>query len=83
MLYSEEGQDLYKLEARSVDGSFLGYATHSRAFQDRGEVPDFWMSGDNFNLAVVDPHDPTTMSKTRSTNAIAEPTSDGYQPCWC
>jgi hypothetical protein len=33
-------------------------------------------------LVVVDPHDPTTTSKTRSVNAIAKPTPDGYWPCW-
>jgi hypothetical protein len=44
-------------------------------------VPDLSVSGDNFDLVVVDPHDPTTMSKNRSTNAIAEPTPNGYQPC--
>jgi hypothetical protein len=38
------------------------------------------VSGDKYDLVVVDPHDPTTTSKTRSTNAIAEPTPDGYQP---
>jgi hypothetical protein len=30
---------------------------------DRGEVPDLSVSGDKFDLVVVDPHDPTTMSK--------------------
>jgi hypothetical protein len=44
-------------------------------------VPDLSVSGDNFNLVVVDPHDPNTTSETRSANAIAEPTPDGYQPC--
>jgi hypothetical protein len=39
------------------------------------------VSGDNFDMMVVDPHDPTTMSETRSANAIAEPTPNGYQPC--
>jgi hypothetical protein len=28
-----------------------------------------------------DPHDPTTTSETRSANAIAALTVDGYQPC--
>jgi hypothetical protein len=46
-------------------------------------VPDLSVSGDNFDLVVVDHHDPTTMSETRSTNAITEPTPDGYQPCRC
>jgi hypothetical protein len=50
---------------------------------DRGGVPDLSVSGDNFDLVVVDPHDPTTTSETRSANAIAEPTPDGYQPCRC
>jgi hypothetical protein len=49
---------------------------------DRGEVPDLSVSGDNFDLVGGDPHDPTTSSETRSTNAIAEPTPDGYRPCW-
>jgi hypothetical protein len=44
-------------------------------------VPDLSVSGDNFDLVVVDPHDPTTTSETRSANAIVEPTPDGYQPC--
>jgi hypothetical protein len=48
---------------------------------DRDGVLDLSVSGDNFDLVVVDPHDPTTMSETRSANAIAEPTPDGYQPC--
>jgi hypothetical protein len=48
---------------------------------DRGEVPDLSVSGDNFDLVGGDPHDPTTTSETRSANAIAEPTPDGYQPC--
>jgi hypothetical protein len=30
---------------------------------DRGEVPDLLVSGDNFDLVVVDPHDLTTMSE--------------------
>jgi hypothetical protein len=44
-------------------------------------VPDLSVSGDNFDLVVFDPHDPTTTSETRSANAIAEPTPHGYQPC--
>ena len=44
-------------------------------------MPDLSVSGDNFDLVVVDPHDPTTTSETRSANAIAEPPPDGYQPC--
>jgi hypothetical protein len=48
---------------------------------DRGEVPDLSVSGDNFDMVVGDPHDPTTTSEIRSANAIAEPTPDGYQPC--
>jgi hypothetical protein len=44
-------------------------------------VPDLSVSGDNFDLVVVDPHDPTTTSEIRSANAIVEPTPDGYQPC--
>jgi hypothetical protein len=49
---------------------------------DRGGVPDLSVSGDKSNLVVVDPHDPTTTSETRSANAIAEQTPDGYRPCW-
>jgi hypothetical protein len=30
---------------------------------DRGGVPDLSVSGDNFNLVEVDPHDPTTTSE--------------------
>jgi hypothetical protein len=48
---------------------------------DRGGVADLSVSGDKSDLVVVDPHDPTMTSKTRSANAIAEPTPDGYQPC--
>ena len=48
---------------------------------DRGGVPDLLVSGDNFDLVGGDPHDPTMTSETRIANAIAEPTSDGYQPC--
>jgi hypothetical protein len=45
-------------------------------------VPDLSVSGDKSDLVVVDPHDPTTTSETRSANAIVEPTPDGYRPCW-
>jgi hypothetical protein len=45
-------------------------------------VPNLSVSGDNFNLVGSDPLDPTTMGETRSANAIAEPTLDGYRPCW-
>jgi hypothetical protein len=45
---------------------------------DRGEVPNLSVSRSNFNLVGGDPHDPTTTSETRSANAIAEPTPDGY-----
>jgi hypothetical protein len=48
---------------------------------DRGEVPDLSVSGDNFDLVGGDPHDLTTSIETRSANAIAEPTPDGYRPC--
>jgi hypothetical protein len=34
---------------------------------DRGVVPDLLVSGDNFDLVVVDPHDQTTTSETQST----------------
>jgi hypothetical protein len=46
-------------------------------------VPDLSVSGDNFDLVGGDPHDPTTSSETRSANAIAKPTPNGYRPCWC
>jgi hypothetical protein len=49
---------------------------------DRGEVPDFSVSGDNFDLLGGDPHNPTTSSETRSANAIAEQTPNGYRSCW-
>jgi hypothetical protein len=49
---------------------------------DRGGVPNLSVSGDKSDLEVVDPHDLTTTSKTRSANAIAEPTPCGYRPCW-
>jgi hypothetical protein len=48
---------------------------------DREGVPDLLVSGDNFDLVVVHPHNLTMTSETRSANAIAEPTPDGYQPC--
>jgi hypothetical protein len=35
-------------------------------------VPDLSVSGDKSDLVVVDPHDPTTTSETRSANAIAD-----------
>jgi hypothetical protein len=44
-------------------------------------VPDLSVSGDSFDLVGDDPHDPTTTSGTRSADAIAEPTPDGYRPC--
>jgi hypothetical protein len=40
------------------------------------------VSGYNFDLVGGDPHDPTMTSETRSANAIAESTPDGYRPCW-
>jgi hypothetical protein len=46
-----------------------------------GEVPDLSVSGDNFDLVVVDPDDLTTTSETRSANAITERTPDVYQAC--
>jgi hypothetical protein len=48
---------------------------------DRGGVTNLSVSGDNFDLVVVDPHDPSTTSETQSANAIAEPSPNGYQPC--
>jgi hypothetical protein len=44
-------------------------------------VTDLSVSGDSFDLVGDNPHDPTTTSETRSANAIAEPTPDGYRPC--
>jgi hypothetical protein len=61
--------------------SLVNQLSPLRFLDDRGGVPDLSVSGDNFDLVVVDPHDPTTTSETRSANAIAEPTPDGYQPC--
>jgi hypothetical protein len=58
------------------------YGASRSCHDDRGGVPDLSVSGDKSDLVVVDPHDPTTTSGTRSANAIAEPTPDGYQPCW-
>jgi hypothetical protein len=52
----------------------------SSTLPDRGGEPDLSVSGDKSDLVVVDPHDPTTTSKPRSANAIAEPTPNGYQP---
>jgi hypothetical protein len=49
---------------------------------DRGEVPDLSVSGDNFDLVGGDPNAQTTTSETRSANANAEPTPDGYRPWW-
>jgi hypothetical protein len=40
-------------------------------------VPDLSVRGDNFDLVGGDPHD-----LTRSANAIAEATPDGYRPYW-
>jgi hypothetical protein len=53
----------------------------SHCHPDRGGVPDLSVSGDSFDLVGDDPHDLTTTSETRSANAIAEPTPDGYRPC--
>jgi hypothetical protein len=55
---------------------------HLGVCSDRGGVLDLSVSGDKSDLVVVDPHDTTTTSETRSVNAIAEPTPDGYRPCW-
>jgi hypothetical protein len=71
-------------------GNSGGYPHHSPLLKkglaliplDRVEVPDLSVSGDNFDLVGGDPHDPTTTSETQSANAIAEPTPDGYRPCW-
>jgi hypothetical protein len=53
-----------------------------RLGRDRGGVSDLSVGGDHFDRVGGDPHDPTTTSETRSANAIAEPTPDGYRPCW-
>jgi hypothetical protein len=58
-----------------------GHGNGSIMVIDRGGVPDLSESGDSFNVVGDDPHDPTTTSETRSANAIAEPTPDGYRPC--
>jgi hypothetical protein len=52
---------------------------HVERNSDRGEVNDLSVSVDNFELVGGDSHDPTTTSETRSANAIAEPTPDGYR----
>jgi hypothetical protein len=44
-------------------------------------VPNLSVSGDRSDLVVVDPHNLTTASDTRSANSIAEQTPNGYQPC--
>jgi hypothetical protein len=44
--------------SRGVHGSSLPVTIN-----DRGGVPDLSVSGDNFDLVVVDPHDPTTTSE--------------------
>jgi hypothetical protein len=54
---------------------------HGAKHSDRGGVPDLSVSGDKSDLVVVDPHDLTTTSETRSANAVVERTPDGYQPC--
>jgi hypothetical protein len=48
-----------------------------RVDADRGGVPDLSVSGDKSDLVVVDSHDPTTASETRSANVVTEPTPDG------
>jgi hypothetical protein len=53
-----------------------------RVGRDRRGVSDLSVGGDNFDQVGGDPHDPTTTSETRSANAIAKPTPDGYRPCW-
>ena len=59
----------------------VGMDSPLNELSDRVGVPNLSVSGDKFDLVEVDPHDPTTTSETRSANAIAEPTPDGYQPC--
>jgi hypothetical protein len=72
----------------NLKGVYTGVTQHPTTFDqrcphvDKGEVPDLSVSGDNFDLVGGDPHDPTTTRDTRSANAIAEPTPDGYRPCW-
>jgi hypothetical protein len=63
-----------------TEGDFFFFGSPC-TLRDRGGVPDLSVSGDSFDLVGDDPHDPTTTSETRSANAIAEPTPDGYRPC--
>jgi hypothetical protein len=49
-----------------------------RLLGQRSNLNDLSVSGDIFGLVGGDPHGPTTTSETRSGNAIAEPTPDGY-----
>ncbi|CAN6283533.1 unnamed protein product [Urochloa humidicola] len=48
---------------------------------DRGEVPNLSVSGDNFDLGGSRPSRSDYDERTRSANAIAEPTPCGYRPC--
>jgi hypothetical protein len=83
------GSDVHRLESIFIPCGFIhsiipkDIETRTQKHSDGGGVLDLSLSGDNFDLVVVDPHDPTTTSETRGANAIAEPTPNGYQPCWC
>ena len=50
---------------------------------DRGGVPDLSVSGDNFDFGGSRPSRSDYDERTRSANAIAEPTPCGYRPCGC
>jgi hypothetical protein len=63
------------------EGKMYAMDLFDRIYTDRGGVSDLSVSGDSFDLVGDDPHDPTTTSETRSANAIAEPTPNGYRPC--
>ena len=53
------------------------------ALRDRGGVPDLSVSGDNFDFGGSRPSRSDYDERTRSANAIAEPTPCGYRPCGC
>src|SRR5689334_24186844 len=50
---------------------------------DRGGVPDLSVSGNNFDFGGSRPSRSDYDERTRSANAIAEPTPCGYRPCGC
>jgi hypothetical protein len=54
------------LEDKDHQGRTRVYISNEHQFvnqDDRGGVPDLSVSGDNFDLVEVDPHDPTTTSE--------------------